>query len=85
MEEQIYKKYDTGQVMETMLQEAAVLFSENYGVWGEQATGKFARPGSRVRMSKDRLRSQYLPDNATCFYVRVTINGELASNAFACR
>ncbi len=45
MEEQVYRKYDAGQVTDTMLQEAAVLFSENYGVWGEQATGKFAKPG----------------------------------------
>jgi len=85
MEEQVYKKYHAGQVTEAMLQEAAVLFSENYGVWGEQATGKFAKPGSRVRLSKDRLRSQCLPDNATCFYVRVTVDGQLAGNAFACR
>lgn len=45
MDEQVYKKYEAGQVTDTMLQEAAVLFSENYGVWGEKATGKFAKPG----------------------------------------
>jgi hypothetical protein len=45
MEELVYKKYDAGHVTETMLEEAAVLFSENYGVWGEQATSKFAKPG----------------------------------------
>jgi hypothetical protein len=39
--------------------------------------------GSRVRLSKDRLRSQYLPDNATCVYVRVNVDGNLAGNAFA--
>jgi ribosomal protein S18 acetylase RimI-like enzyme len=38
-----------------------------------------------MRFSKDRLRSQYLPDNAICFYIRVTVDGQLASNAFACR
>ena len=38
-----------------------------------------------MRMSKDRLRSQCLPDDATCFYVRVTVDGQLAGNAFACR
>ena len=37
-----------------------------------------------MRLSKDRLRSQYLPDNATSFYVRVTVDGQLAGNAFAC-
>jgi len=46
MERQVFEKYDGGQVTESMLQEAAVLFSENYGVWGElaaQATGKFPK------------------------------------------
>jgi hypothetical protein len=28
-----------------MLEEAAVLFSENYGIWSEHATGKFAKAG----------------------------------------
>jgi hypothetical protein len=48
MDKQSFEKYDGGQVTENMLQEAAVLFSENYGVWGEnaaQATGKFAKAG----------------------------------------
>jgi hypothetical protein len=38
-----------------------------------------------VRLSKNRLRAQYLPDNATCSYVRVTVEDRLAGNAFACR
>jgi hypothetical protein len=45
MEEQVFKKYNGGQVTESMLQEAAVIFSENYGVWGEQAASKFPKPG----------------------------------------
>jgi hypothetical protein len=43
------------------------------------------RIGTRVRLSKNRLRAQYLPDNATCSYVRVTVEDRLAGNAFACR
>jgi len=82
MERQVFEKYDGGQVTESMLQEAAVLFSENYGVWGELAA---QATGSRVCLSKDRLRAQYLYDNATCSYVRVTVDGHLAGNAFACR
>ncbi|KAG9240413.1 hypothetical protein BJ878DRAFT_430347 [Calycina marina] len=88
MEKQVFEKYDGGQVTDSMLQEAAVLFSENYGVWGEhpaQMTGNFAKAGTRVRLSKDRLRAQYLYDNNTCSYVRVTVDGHLAGNAFACR
>lgn len=49
MAQVVYEKYDAGQVTDTMLQEAAVLFSENYGVWGEQATGKFTKPGKPPR------------------------------------
>ena len=49
MEEQAYEKYAAGQVTEAMLQEAAMLFSNNYGVWGEKATGKFAKPGKLLQ------------------------------------
>jgi hypothetical protein len=45
MEEQVYKRYNAEQVTEIMLQEAAVLFSENYGTWGDQANDRFAKPG----------------------------------------
>jgi len=38
-----------------------------------------------VKLSKNRLRAQYLPDNASCSYVRVTVEDRLAGNAFACR
>ena len=41
--------------------------------------------GSRVRLSKERLRADYLIDGTSCSYVRVTVNGQLAGNAFACR
>ncbi|KAI6709440.1 hypothetical protein JHW43_008018 [Diplocarpon mali] len=56
-----------------------LILSEKYEVSGEQATGH------RVRISCGRLRAQYLPDNATCFCVKVTIDGHLAGHAFACR
>ena len=38
-----------------------------------------------MRLSKGRLRTEYLPDNTTCSYVRVTVDDCLAGNAFACR
>ena len=41
--------------------------------------------GTRVKLSKSRLRAQYLPANTHCFYVRVTVEDRLAGNAFACR
>lgn len=43
------------------------------------------RIGTRVKLSKTRLRAQYLPDNALCSYVRVSVEDRLAGNAFACR
>ncbi|KAL2039895.1 hypothetical protein N7G274_007298 [Stereocaulon virgatum] len=88
MEKQVFEKYDGSQVTESMLQEASELFSDHYGVWGEHAAkvlGEFAKAGSQVRISKRRLRAEYLPDGSTCSYVRVTVNGSLAGNAFACR
>lgn len=41
--------------------------------------------GSHIRLSKGKLRAEYLPDDTTCSYVRVTVDGRLAGNAFACR
>ncbi|KAL1962421.1 hypothetical protein VTN77DRAFT_9692 [Rasamsonia byssochlamydoides] len=88
MTKRVYEKYDGSQVTDSMLQEAARLFSENYGVWGREAAsvvGAFAKEGNHVKISKDRLRAQYLPENAVCSYVRVIVDGHLAGNAFACR
>jgi hypothetical protein len=56
MERQVFEKYDGGQVTEIMLEEAAVLFSENYGVWGERATGKFAKPGKFAQLNLELVR-----------------------------
>lgn len=40
--------------------------------------------GTPVRLSKERLRNEYLPSGISS-YVRVSVNGHLAGNAFACR
>jgi len=88
MGKKLFERFDGSRVTDSMLQEASQLFSENYGIWGEQAAekmGKFAKFGSRVRLSKERLRNDYLPDGLLCSYVRVTVDGNLAGNAFACR
>ncbi|KAF2175335.1 hypothetical protein K469DRAFT_684020 [Zopfia rhizophila CBS 207.26] len=83
MEKKLFEKFDGAHVTDEMLQEASKLFSENYGVWSEHA--KFAKAGSRVRLSKERLRSEYILEGISCSYVRVSVNGYLAGNAFACR
>lgn len=43
------------------------------------------RTGNHVKIGRDRLRAQYLPKDAACSYVKVTVDGHLAGNAFACR
>ncbi|KAF2191260.1 hypothetical protein K469DRAFT_720250 [Zopfia rhizophila CBS 207.26] len=88
MEKKLFEKFDGTHVTGDMLQEASKLFSENYGVWSEHAaklTSEFAKAGSRVRLSKEKLRSEYILEGTSCSYVRVSVNGYLAGNAFACR
>lgn len=103
MTKQIFERFDAHELTDGMLDEAAQLFNENYGVWGEHPTnskshprlGKLGLPtlisdidsriGSRVKLSKNRIRAQYLPGNASCAYVKVTVEDRLAGNAFACR
>lgn len=38
-----------------------------------------------MRLSKDRLRAQCLPEDGDCSYAKVTIDDRLAGNAFVCR
>ena len=40
-----YRIYKAEEVTDSMLQDAAVLFGENYGVWSEKALGH-AKPGT---------------------------------------
>ena len=44
-----------------------------------------AATGKPVKLSARRLKEQYLPDAAESFYTKVTVDGNLAGNAFACR
>ncbi|ROT40875.1 hypothetical protein SODALDRAFT_330601 [Sodiomyces alkalinus F11] len=74
------------EVTEDMLEQATTLFSNNYGVWGAFPTGQQARrTGNRVKISAARLRAQCLPVHSNTAYAQVTIGGELAGHAFACR
>ncbi|KAL2417770.1 hypothetical protein ABEF95_010206 [Exophiala dermatitidis] len=87
MAKRVFETFDGREVTDAMLTEAAVLFNENYGIWGTDPTHSRSVPrqGSRVKLSKDRLRAQCLPENVDCLYARVTVAGHLAGNAFACR
>jgi GNAT superfamily N-acetyltransferase len=100
-----YERFTDHEVTDEMLDEAAQLFSQNYGVWSkyaEEAMGKFAKAGrcsdseiqmlyiligdsgSHVRLGKERLRKEYLPEGISS-YARVSVDGKLAGNAFVCR
>ncbi|KAK2797694.1 hypothetical protein FQN50_009118 [Emmonsiellopsis sp. PD_5] len=81
MEQIVLETFPGNQVTDAMLGEAAKLFNENYGVWGKRSHS----PGKPVKLSGHRLREQYLPNSAATSYVRVTVDGNLAGNAFACR
>ena len=48
MDKKVYEGFKSDEVTDEMLDEAAKLFSENYGVWGELAAermGEFAKAG----------------------------------------
>ncbi|KAL9078007.1 MAG: hypothetical protein Q9157_003067 [Trypethelium eluteriae] len=71
-----------------VLNEAATLFSEHYGIWGAEAEknlGTFATAGRRVQMTARRLRAECLPEAADNIYVRVKVNGKLAGHVCATR
>ena len=78
----LYELYEGPEITSAMLNEAATIFSEHYGVWGPRTQS----PGARVRMSASRLQKTCLPSHALeqCAYVRATLDGTLISNAFAC-
>ncbi|KAH7405652.1 hypothetical protein DE146DRAFT_649355 [Phaeosphaeria sp. MPI-PUGE-AT-0046c] len=88
MEKTVYEAFHTDEgITDELLQEAARLFSENYGVWDKQASekvGKFAKAGAHIRLSKGKLRNEYLPSSISS-YARVFVDGNLAGNALACR
>ena len=50
MGRKLYQTYERDQITDDMLHEAALLFSNNYGVWNEKASkfvGPFAKQGVR--------------------------------------
>ncbi|KAL8419692.1 hypothetical protein RB594_002754 [Gaeumannomyces avenae] len=76
----VFNCYDGHDVTDAMLEAAAELFNNNYGIWDEGLGRK-----GRVKLSARRLRENYLPQGATTVYASVTSDGTLVGNAFACR
>lgn len=81
----VLEKMNGVDVTPAMLEDAAAFFSAYYGVWGPDAPS-YAKPGKRIRMSADRLRTECLPASCItdCTYIRLRINGQLVGNVFAC-
>ncbi|KAJ6441186.1 ankyrin repeat-containing domain-containingprotein [Purpureocillium lavendulum] len=76
-----YETFAASQVTDAMLEEAAALFSENYGTWG----AKSEHQGKPVTMTAHRLRDEFLPAGAAASYTRVKVDGQAAGHALACR
>ncbi|AEO57160.1 hypothetical protein MYCTH_2058169 [Thermothelomyces thermophilus ATCC 42464] len=74
-------EFESKDMTDEMLIEAAQLFSEHYGIWNAP---EYKR-GIPTPMSASRLRRSYLPVGAYSSYVCVHVDGTLAGHAFACR
>ncbi|EEH04813.1 predicted protein [Histoplasma capsulatum G186AR] len=75
----LYEIFSGDIVTDATLSSAARLFSENYGTWEEHSRN----PWKTVKLGARRLREKYLPHPATeSYYATVTVDGDLAGNAF---
>ncbi|KAK0740479.1 hypothetical protein B0T18DRAFT_209921 [Schizothecium vesticola] len=61
---EIFREFEAKDVTDTVLTEAALLFSENHGVWDTPNGHPGPARGTRVRMSGRRLRKDHLPEGA---------------------
>lgn len=74
--------WDADLINENVLEKCSLLFSTDYGIWGE----KGVKPGKPVALSASRLKSQCLFNPKTCSLVAaMTKTGELVGHAFVCR
>ncbi|KAI1935012.1 hypothetical protein LOZ66_005561 [Ophidiomyces ophidiicola] len=80
MAKQVYETFSQDEVTDNMMEGAAKFFSENYGTWGANSHS----PGKPVKLSARRLRQQYLSSPSASYHA-VTVDGNLAGNAFSCR
>ncbi|KAL9624269.1 MAG: hypothetical protein Q9160_001516 [Pyrenula sp. 1 TL-2023] len=88
----VFERCESPNVTDHMLEEAARLFSEDYGVWGplaEEKLGRFAKRGqslsrrNRIRMSVNMLQRQCLPADTRNIYVCAKVEDRLIGNVFA--
>eukprot|EP00300_Choanocystis_sp_HF-7_P031701 c41278_g1_i1.p1 GENE.c41278_g1_i1~~c41278_g1_i1.p1 ORF type:complete len:287 (+),score=21.28 c41278_g1_i1:45-863(+) len=75
-----FELHNRDAITNVMLDEAARLFSTQYGIWGPNST----QPGQRVRLSSARLRRDYLQAPES-FLVRALVNSEWVGHALGKR
>lgn len=83
-----FEKFEGAEITGSILEDAAGLFSANYGIWGpfaESKMGSFAKQGRRIRLKASHLKAQCLPDidGARHVYIRVMLGDILVGNVFA--
>jgi hypothetical protein len=79
-----YTKHEGAAITEDMIDDIAVSFSENYGVWGPAV--KPEKQGRRVRASPARLRADCLPSSpARNFLVQAKDKQRLVGHVIATR
>lgn len=75
------------QVTDRDLQRSSQLYSNHYGVWGDNPTPNGPPKEARVRMSAKTLREMLLFDDETCFLILAedTEADVVVGQAFVCR
>ncbi|RPD76327.1 hypothetical protein L226DRAFT_559440 [Lentinus tigrinus ALCF2SS1-7] len=69
---------------EDTMKDCAVLFSNHYGIWGDEASVPLTA-GSRIKMSVRKLRAEVLPDPTNGFVSLCYADNTLVGQAFATR
>lgn len=73
-------------IPDNVIQEAATLFSQHYGIWSPFAEAKLGRrAGHRVQMSPNKLRDECLPAGGRNTLVRAVVDGDTIGHVCACR
>ncbi|UPL02583.1 hypothetical protein LCI18_013517 [Fusarium solani-melongenae] len=76
-----FQTFSQKDITDQLLQDAATLFTDHYGIWGSRS--KLC--GRRVKLTAKRLRDQCLPENGDCSYTTAISDGQLVGHAFTCR
>lgn len=83
----VFEVFDNDEITRENIEQAATLFSREYGIWGPQGP----RPGERIRMSASKLKDQIFPElflgkerRNEYRLVRFLVDGVTVGHAAAC-